>query len=146
LSVAAIFVFARHRQVCHSQKQMPIELRSMDGRADETHPPPSKSELDKLERGSMVKVFDPEGNIWYWVVIQKRLKDDKHYFVGRIDAHCVIGPTLRHGGTIIFHEDNVLFIWPRKVDAVFDKTWFRILSDLISLGAGVKAIKRGTNR
>ena len=92
----------------------------------------------------MVKVFDPEGNVWYWAVIEKRLKDDKHYFVGRIDPHCVIGPTLRHGGTAVFHQDNVLFIWPRKVDPIFDKTWFRVLSNILSLGAGVKLIKPGT--
>lgn len=91
----------------------------------------------------MVKVIDPEKSVWYWAVIERRLKDN--YFVGRIDAHCVIGPTLRHGGTVALHEDNILYIWPRKVDPIFDATWFRILSHVISFGTGVKALQRPAN-
>lgn len=64
-----------------------------------------------------------------------------HWFQGRVDAHCVLAPTLRHGGTAMFHEDNVLRIWPKKVDPMFNKMWFRILSHFISMGAGVKALK-----
>jgi hypothetical protein len=87
----------------------------------------------------MVQVMDPETRVWYWVVIERRLED--HWFVGRIDAHCLIGPTLRHGGTVTFHEDNILFIWPKKVDPIFDHRWFRIVSHILSFGAGVKALK-----
>jgi hypothetical protein len=89
---------------------------------------PSQSALDNIGHGSMVKVIDPEKRVWYWVIIERRLED--HHFVGRIDAHCVMGPTLRHGGTIAFHKSNILYIWPRKVDASF--------------GAGTKALKRAT--
>lgn len=117
-----------------------IKVQSMDGSGEEEYPPLAKSELDKLGHGSMVMVFDPEMDVWYWVVIERRLKDPQ-YFKGRIDAHCVLGPTLRHGGTAFFHEDNVLYIWPRKVDPMFDKAWFRVLAHVISFGAGVKAIK-----
>ena len=119
---------------------MPIETQSMDGGRTEKHPPPSKSELDQITRGSMVKVIDPEKSVWYWVVIERRLKDGRT-FVGRIDAHCIGGPTLRHGGTVAFDQDNVLYIWPMKVDPMFDKRWFRILSHIISFGAGMKALK-----
>ena len=123
---------------------MPIEVRSMDGGTTKEHQRPPKSELDKIVRGSMIKVIDPEKDVWYWVIIERRLED--HYFAGRIDAHCVLGPTLRHGGTIFFHEDNVLYIWSTKVHPMFNSTWFRVLSHLISLGAGVKALRRPPNR
>jgi len=117
----------------------------MDGSRTEEYPPLPKSELEKITRGSMVKVFDPEKSVWYWVIIERRLKD--HYFIGRIDPYCcVLGPTLRHGGTIAFHEDNILFMWPTKVGPMFDKPWFRILSHVISFGADTKALKRPTNR
>jgi len=120
---------------------MPIEVRSMDRSRDEQYQPPPKFELDKICRGSMVKVIDPETNVWYWVVIERRLKDP-HYFQGRIDAYCALGPTLRHGGTVMFHEDNVLYIFPAKVHPMFDSTWFRVLSHFLSMGKGVKALKR----
>ncbi len=97
---------------------MPIEVRSMGGGATEEHQPPPRSELDKITRGSMVKVIDPEKDVWYWVIVERRLEDD--HFVGRIDAHCALGPTLRHGGTIAFHEDNILYIWPSKVHPIFN--------------------------
>ena len=119
---------------------MPFEVQSMDGRGSEQHQPPPKSELDKISRGSMLKVIDPETNVWYWVVVERRLKDP-HWFQGRIDAGCIGAPTLRHGGTAMFHEDNVLYIWPAKVHPMFNKMWFRILSHFISMGAGVKALK-----
>jgi hypothetical protein len=93
----------------------------------------------------MVKVIEPENDVWYWVIVERRLKDH-HYFVGRIDAHCLLGPTLRHGGTIAFHEDNILYIWPSKVHPMFNSSWFRILSHLISLGTGLKALKRPKDR
>jgi|SRR5437870_3479568 len=89
----------------------------------------------------LIKVFDPKRDVWYWVVIERRLKDG-HTFVGRIDAHCVLGPTLRHGGTVAFNQDNVLYIWPRKVDPMFDKPWFRVLSHIISFGAPMEALER----
>jgi hypothetical protein len=104
---------------------------------------PSRADLDSITRGSMVKVIDPEKSVWYWVVIERRLED--HQLVGRIDAHCVIGPTFRHGGTVAFHEDNVLYIWPTKVDPIFDRRWFRIVSHILSFGAGMKALKRATH-
>ena len=116
----------------------------MDGSRTEEYPPLPESELENITRGSMVKVCDPENGVWYWVIIERRLED--HSFVGRIDAHCcVLGPTLRHGGTIVFHEDNILSIWPTKVSPTFDKLWFRILSRIISFGAGMKALKHPTN-
>ena len=89
----------------------------------------------------MLKVIDPEIDVSYWVVVQRRLKDP-HWFQGGIDAGCIGAPTLRHGGTAMFHEDNVLYIFPAKVNPMFNKMWFRILSHLISMGAGVKALKR----
>jgi len=116
----------------------------MDPINPEEHQRPSQSDLNSITRGSMVKVIDPEKNVWYSVVIERRLEDRQ--FVGRIDAHCVIGPTLRHGGTVAFHEDNVLSIWPTKVDPIFDRRWFRIVSHILSFGAGVKALKHATNR
>jgi hypothetical protein len=120
-----------------------IKIVSMDGSGTEEYQRPPKSDLDNITRGSMVKVFDPEKCVWYWAIIERRLKDG--HFVGRIDAHCILGPTLRHGGTIFFHEDNVLFIFPQKVNPMFDSLWFRILSSLLSLGAGMKPLKRPTN-
>jgi hypothetical protein len=115
----------------------------MDDSQTEEHPPLSRSELDRLTRGSMVKVIDPEKGVWYWVVIERCFEN--HSFAGRIDPHCVLGPTLRHGGTVTFHEDNVFFIWPTKVNPMFDALWFRILSHLISFGARIKALKRPLN-
>jgi hypothetical protein len=111
----------------------------MGGGETEKHEPPPKSELDKVARGSMVKVIDPKLSVWYWVVIERRLKDGCT-FVGRIDAHCVISPTLRHGGTVAFDQDNIIYIWPTKVDPIFDKPWFRVLSHLLSFGARMKAL------
>jgi hypothetical protein len=123
---------------------MPLEAQSMGSSANEEHHPPSKAELDTISRGSMVKVIDPERSVWYWVIIERRLKDH-HYLQGRIDAYCVLGPTLRHGGTVIFHEDNVLYLYPRKVSPMFDATWFRVLSHLLSLGKSIKALKHATS-
>ena len=120
-----------------------IKIASMDGSGTEEYQRPPKSNLDDITRGSMVKVFDPEKCVWHWAIIERRLKDG--HLVGRIDAHCILGPTLRHGGTIFFHEDNVLFIFPQKVNPMFDSLWFRILSSLLSLGAGMKPLKRPTN-
>lgn len=114
----------------------------MDGSRDEEFPALPVSELGKLTRGSMVKVFDPENEVWYWVVIERRLED--HSFIGRVDAYCVFGPTLRHGGSAVFHEDNILFVWPTKVDPMFDRRWFRIVSNVLSCTAGVKLLKHPT--
>lgn len=120
-----------------------IESVSMDNSGIEEHPRPSRSELDQLTRGSIVKLIDPEKGVWYWVVIERCFGD--HTFAGRIDAHCaLLGPTLRHGGTVTFHEDNIFFVWPMKVEPMFDALWFRILSQVISFGAGIRAIKRPT--
>jgi hypothetical protein len=120
-----------------------IKTVEMDGSSTEEYQCPPKSELDKITRGSMVKVYDPEKNVWYWVIIERRFKDS--HFEGRIDAHCILGPTLRHGGTIFFDEANVLFIFPMKVAPIFDALWFRILSSVLSLGVRMKALKRPTN-
>jgi hypothetical protein len=80
----------------------PVEVQSMDGSGTKTHGPIAQSELDKITRGSMVQGYDPETDVWYWVVIERRLKDP-HWLQGRIDAHCVVlGPTLRHGGRGVF--------------------------------------------
>lgn len=120
--------------------ELKIRVVSMDGSGMEEYDRPPKPDLDGINRGSIVKVFDPEKSVWYWVIIERRLKDE--CFVGRIDARCILGPTLRHGGRIFFHEDNVLFIFPQKVNAVFESLWFRILSSLFSLGVGMKPLKR----
>jgi hypothetical protein len=106
------------------------------------HERPSQSELDNVSRGSIVKVSDPEKGLWYWVIIERRLDD--HCFFGRIDADCMIRPSLRHGGRITFHQDNIFYIWRRKVDHVFDSAWFRHLSHVLSFRAGTKALKRPT--
>lgn len=116
----------------------------MDGSGFKEYPPLPKSELEKIARGSMVMVFDPECDLWYWVIIEKRLEDN--CLVGRIDQHCIIGPTLRHGGKIAFHEDNILYIWPAKVNPIFDKRSFRIASSILSGNAGAKALKRASDR
>ena len=113
---------------------------SMDGSQAEEQQPPSRSELDKIARGSMVRVLDPEKSVWYWVIIERRLKEGS--FQGRIDAHCILGPTLRHGGRIFFHERNILFIFPVRVSPIFDSLWFRFLSCALSFGTGSKALKR----
>jgi hypothetical protein len=109
-----------------------------DTNAEERHP--SKTELEKVTRGSMVKVTDPEVDCWYWVVVERCFGDGT--FAGRIDPHCVIGPTLLHGGFVTFHEDNIFFIWPLKVNPMFDALWFRVLSSILSLGARVKMLER----
>jgi hypothetical protein len=103
---------------------------------------PSQSELNNVSRGSIVKVSDPEKGVWYWVIIERRL--DGHHFFRRIDARCMIGPSLRHGGRIAFHQDHILYIWPRKVDHVFDSAWFRHLSHIASFGLCTRALKRPT--
>ena len=85
----------------------------MDKSNTEKHQRPSQSELDNVSRGSIVKVSDPDKGVWYWVIIERRL--DNHHFFGRIDARCMIWPALRHGGRLTFHQDHILYIWPRKV-------------------------------
>ena len=89
----------------------------------EKHQRPSQSELENVSRGSIVKVSDPDKGVWYWVIIERRL--DNHHFFGRIDARCMIRPSLRHGGRLTFHQDHILYIWSKKVDQVFDSAWFR---------------------
>ena len=119
-----------------------LQHSSMAESNTEKHQRFSQSELDNVGRGSIVKVSDPEKGVWYWVIIERRLDD--HYFVGRIDADCMIRPSLRHGGRITFHQDHVLYIWRRKVDSVFDSAWFRHLSHVLSFRAGTKVLKRPT--
>src|SRR5262249_41820730 len=114
----------------------------MDESSTQKHQRPSQSELDNVSRGSIVKVSDPEKGVWYWVIIERRL--DNHDFFGRIDADCMIRPSLRHGGRITFHKDNILYIWRGKVDHLFDSAWFRHLSYVLSLRAGTKVLKRQT--
>jgi hypothetical protein len=113
----------------------------MDGRTVEERQPPSRSKLEEIARGSMVQVADPDGS-WYWVIVERRFEDG--WLQGRIDAHCLLSPALRHGGTVMFHEDNIFFLWPRKVKPIFDSLWFRFLSGWISFGARVKPLKRLT--
>jgi hypothetical protein len=120
-------------------------VRSIDGSKDETFEPIPQAKLDKIARGSTVKVLDPEADVWYWVIIEKRLKEDLRCFKGRING-VGLGPSLRHGGKVFFHEDNVLSIWPAKADPMFDKTWFRVMSHLLSMNTGCKALKRPANR
>src|SRR5712691_9242348 len=120
---------------------MPLnEYLSMDTSVAEEHQPPSRSQLDQITRGSMVKVTDPDVGCWYWVVVERCFGDGT--FAGRIDPHCVLGPTLRHGGIVTFHEDNIFFIWPLKVNATFDALWFRVLSSILSVGGRIKMIQR----
>jgi hypothetical protein len=114
----------------------------MDESNTEKHQRPSQSELDNVSRGSIVKVSDPDKGVWYWVIIERRL--DNHHFFGRIDARCMIRPSLRHGGRLTFHHGHILYIWSRKVDHVFDSAWFRPLSYVLSFGAGRKVVKRPT--
>jgi hypothetical protein len=115
---------------------------SMDESNTEKHQRPSQSELDNVSRGSILKVSDPDKGVWYWVIIERRL--DNHHFFGRSDARCMIRPSLRHGGRIAFHQDHILYIWPRKVDQVFDSAWFRLLSHIVSFGTVTKVLKRPT--
>jgi hypothetical protein len=114
----------------------------MDESNSEIHSRPSRSELDNVGRGSIVKVSDPDKGVWYWVIIERRLEN--HYFFGRVDARCMICPSLRHGGTLSFHQDHILYVWPRKVDQVFDSALFRHLSRILSFGTGTKVVKRPT--
>jgi hypothetical protein len=102
----------------------------------------SQIELGDVSRGSIAKVSDPEKGVWYLVIIERRLDD--HHFVGRIDARCMIKPSLRHGGRISFHKDHIMYVWRRKVDQVFDSAWFRPLSRFLSFGVRGKSLKRPT--
>lgn len=117
----------------------------MEAFGTDDYKPPTRAELDSIGRGSMIQVIDPEQGLWYWVVVERQLED--RWFWGRIDAHCIIaGPTLRHGGHVGFHEDNILHVWPRKVDPIYDRRWFRIASHILSFGSGAKALKRHDKR
>jgi hypothetical protein len=116
----------------------------MDESNTEKHQGPSQSELDSVSRGSIVKVSDPDKHVCYWVIIERRLKN--HHFFGRIDARCMmLGPSLRHGGRLTFHQDHISYIWAKKVDQVFDSAWFRHLSHVLSFRAGAKVLKRPTS-
>jgi hypothetical protein len=119
-----------------------LEHFSMAQSNTEEHQRFSQSELDNVSRGSILKVSDPDKGVWYWVIIERRL--DNHHFIGRIDADCLIRPSLRHGGRIAFHQDHILYIWRRKVDQVFDSAWFRLLSHILSFGTVTKVLKRST--
>src|SRR5207249_6600585 len=110
-----------------------LEHSSMDESNAEKHQRPSQSELHNVSRGSILKVSDPDNCVWYWLVIERRL--DNHHFFGRIDARCMVRPSLRHGGRIAFHQDHILYIWPRKVDQVFDSAWFSLILHILSVGA-----------
>jgi hypothetical protein len=116
-----------------------IKVVSMDGREIEYQNPPA-SELEKITRGSIVKVFDPEREVCYWVIIERRFED--HTFVARIDARCILGPNLRHGGRVFFHECNIAEIWPVEVSPIFSAYWFQIFSFFLSFGTPSKALKR----
>src|SRR5881392_3088400 len=84
----------------------------MDESNTEKHQRPSQSELDNVSRGSIVKVSDPEKGVWYSVIIERRL--DNHQFFGRVDARCMIWPSLRHGGRLSFHQDHICISGRRK--------------------------------
>jgi hypothetical protein len=91
-----------------------------------------------------VKVSDPNKHVCYWVIIERRLKN--HHFFGRIDPRCMmLGPALRHGGRLTFHQDHISYICAKKADQVFDSAWFRYLSDVLSFRAGAKVLKRPTS-
>jgi hypothetical protein len=120
----------------------PFEYFSMDESNTEKHQRPSQSELNNVSRGSIVKVNDPDKHVSYWVIIERRLEN--HRFFGRIDGQCMIGPSLRHGGSLTFHQDHISYIWPEKVDQVFDSAWFRHLSNVLSFRSGAKVLKRPT--
>ena len=118
----------------------PITVMAMDNSGPKTYPPLTAEEVNKVERGSMVMVFDPETKLWHWVIVEKQIEGQA--FAGRVDAHCVLGPTLKHGGVVVFHADNILYRWPAPVDPIFEKCWFRIVSSILSMGAPVKMFKR----
>jgi hypothetical protein len=115
----------------------------MDESNTEKHQGPSQSELDSVSRGSIVKVSDPDKGVCYWVIIERRLEN--HHFFGRIDARCIMGPSLLHGGRLTFHQDHISYIWSKKVDQVFDSAWFRHLSHVLSFRVGAKVLKRPTS-
>ena len=82
----------------------------------------NEAELAKLKIGSMVKVADLEESKWYWVIIGKRLKDQQ-WFQGLIDPWCITGtPTLRYGGTVFFHQNNIIYVWPHGLYQ--GKAWY----------------------
>jgi hypothetical protein len=114
----------------------------MDESNTEKHQRPSQSELDNVSRGSIVKVSDPDKHVCYWVIIERRLEN--HHFFGRIDVLRMRRPSLRHGGRLTFHQEHISYIWPKKVDPVFDSAWFRLLSHVLSFRAGAKVLKRPT--
>jgi hypothetical protein len=131
---------------------MAIRVQSMDGsEIREYQLPLPKTKLEEVTRGSMVQVVDPgggwldPGGVWYWVVVQRRLEDG--CLVGRVDAHCLLGASLRDNGTVAFHEGNIFYVWPVKVSPIFNSLWFRFFSGLISVfwGGRIKALKRLPN-
>lgn len=96
----------------------------------------NEAELAKLTIGSMVKVADLEESKWYWVIIRKRLKDQQ-WFQGLIDPGCITGiPTLRYRGTVFFHQNNIIHIWPHGLYQC--KAWY---SGLLGRG-GSKSLKQ----
>ena len=118
----------------------PITVMAMDNSGPKAYPPLTAEEVSKVKRGSMVMVFDPETKLWHWVIVEKQIEGEA--FAGRVDAHCALGPTLKHGGVVVFHADNILYRWPTPVDPIFEKRWFRIVSSILSMGAPVKMLKR----
>jgi hypothetical protein len=124
----------------------------MDGRGVDERQPLPKFKLEEVTRGSMAQVVDPgsggwldPGGVWYWVIVERRIEGG--WFAGRVDAHCLIGPTLRDGGEVVFHGDNICYLWPIKVEPIFNSFWFRFLSRCISAlwGGRTKLIKRLTD-
>jgi hypothetical protein len=96
----------------------------------------AEAELARLTIGSMVKVADLEESKWYWVIIQKRLKDPQ-WFQGLIDPGCITGTTtLRYGGTVFFHQNNIFHVWPHGLYE--GKAWY---SGLLGRGA-TKSLKQ----
>jgi hypothetical protein len=118
----------------------PITVMAMDNSGPKTYPPLTAEEVGKVKRGSMVMVFDPETKLWHWVIVEKLIEGQA--FAGRVDAHCILGPTLKHGGLVVFHADSILYRWPNPVDPISEKRWFRIISSILSMGAPVKMLKR----
>lgn len=125
---------------CRSKAELLGELSSMFSVQCEA---PSKAELAAVSRGSIVAVVDPERDLCYWAVIERHYGDE--CLVATINANChLAGPSLRHGGTIAFHVDNILYVWPRKADPFFDSLWFRFLRHVMSFSSGMKALERPT--
>ena len=85
----------------------------------------------------MVMVFDPETELWHWVIVEKQIEGQA--FAGRVDAHCILGPTLKHGGVVVFHADNILYRWPAPVYQSLKNAGFHRLEHFVDECPGENA-------